>query len=375
MPFCNFPKRHNTEEKKKQEKFSILFPSSSFTILMTTPIFSVCLSGLSHKLLSTKKKKRRKIQKFNYNNNLEIVMMWWLLLCGFISHWSRREEFHTKRNKTLSPPFKPNPPFLLLFLLSTFFFFSICDSLIRDPMKEITDSVDPRIMFKHQSLLQDYHELRKETEFKMRKLEMMKQRRSNLDAEVRFIFPSHLLTFNWLCGDGYIGVALLSVFFDQKRYRFLRRRYKHLKQDQTLETSSPNLLGLSESGDVKVPSKRKSSSLRQKEELALDNKNSKRRRGDEVLTNATPLPDLNGGGSTFKVPAFDLNKISREEEEPEANGGQVVVEATKKAMLGSGNDDLRCEMKLPICRDVEKELNRAAVKRKVSWQDPVALSV
>ncbi|KAF3527909.1 hypothetical protein DY000_02036948 [Brassica cretica] len=208
-------------------------------------------------------------------------------------------------------------------------------------MKEITDSVDPRIMFKHQSLLQDYHELRKETVFKMRKLEMMKQRRSNLDAEVRF----------------------------------LRRRYKHLKQDQTLETSSPNLLRLSETGGVKVPSKRKSSSLRQKEELALDNKNSKRRRGDEVLTNSSPLPDLNGGGSTFKVPAFDLNQISREEEEPEANGGQVVVEATKKAMLGSGNDDLRCEMNLPICRDVEKELSRAAVKRKVSWQDPVALSV
>lgn len=168
----------------------------------------------------------------------------------------------------------------------------------------------------------------------------MKQRRSNLDAEVRF----------------------------------LRRRYKHLKQEQTLETSSPNLLRLSESGDVKVPSKRKSSSLREKEELALE-KNSKRRRGDEFLTDSSPLPDLNGGGSTFKVPAFDLNKISREEEEPEANGGQVVVEATKKAMLGSGNDDLRCEMKLPICRDVEKELNRAAVKRKVSWQDPVALSV
>ncbi|CAH8355009.1 unnamed protein product [Eruca vesicaria subsp. sativa] len=26
-------------------------------------------------------------------------------------------------------------------------------------MKEITDSVDPRIMFKHQSLMQDYHGL------------------------------------------------------------------------------------------------------------------------------------------------------------------------------------------------------------------------
>ncbi|KAJ0251755.1 Uncharacterized protein HA466_0126710 [Hirschfeldia incana] len=218
-------------------------------------------------------------------------------------------------------------------------------------MKEITDSVDPRIMFKHQSLMQDYHELQKETEFKMRKLEMMKQRRSILDAEVRF----------------------------------LRRRYKHLKQDQTLETSL-NLL----KSPSKQSGKRKYSALKLKDAIHnekdaltlldtsagdLDNKNPKRSRGNEVKANSTPLPDLNGDGRTFKVSGFDLNQISREEEEPEANGGQVVVEATKKAMLGNGIDDLHGGMKLPICRDVEKELNRAAVKRKVSWQDPVALSV
>ncbi|KAG2245410.1 hypothetical protein Bca52824_092721 [Brassica carinata] len=217
-------------------------------------------------------------------------------------------------------------------------------------MKDINDSVDPKIMFKHQSLMQDYHDLRKETEFKMRKLEMLKQRRSTLDAEVRF----------------------------------LRRRYKHLKQDQTLETS-PNLLRL----PSKPSGKRKYSApnpkdtiYNEKDALALlDNagdleyKNPKRSRGNEVQTNSTPLPDLNGDGSTFKVPGFDLNQISREEEEPEANGGQVVAEATKNARLGNGIDDLHGGMKLPICRDVEKELNRTAVKRKVSWQDPVALSV
>lgn len=53
----------------------------------------------------------------------------------------------------------------------------------------------------------------------------------------------------------------------------------------------------------------------------------------------------------------------------------MLAEATKKEVLGDGIDDLRGGMKLPICRDVEKELNRTAVKRKVSWQDPVALSV
>ncbi|ESQ54133.1 hypothetical protein EUTSA_v10026294mg [Eutrema salsugineum] len=197
----------------------------------------------------------------------------------------------------------------------------------------------------------------------MRKLEMMKQKRLTLEAEVRF----------------------------------LRRRYKHLKQDQTVETC-PKVLSLSESGDVEAPSKpsrkRKKQSgsayvpgfdLKQKDTLcnkkeALANnascdleKNPKRSRGNEVLTNTIPLPDLNGDENTFvsdKVSGFDLNQISREEEEPEANGEHMVAEATKNAMVG----DLHGELKLPICRDLEKELNRA-VKRKVSWQDPVALSV
>lgn len=101
-----------------------------------------------------------------------------------------------------------------------------------------------------------------------------------------------------------------------KTGRFLRRRYKHLQQeDQTIETS-PNMLRLLESGDMKR--RKKNSALRQKdttcndkEALALDDKNPKRSRGgNEVLTNSTPLPDLNGDVSAFKVPGFDLNQIS-----------------------------------------------------------------
>ncbi|KAJ4873073.1 Uncharacterized protein Rs2_45264 [Raphanus sativus] len=217
-------------------------------------------------------------------------------------------------------------------------------------MKEITDLVDPRrIMFKHQSLMQDYHDLRKETEYKMRKLEMMKQKRSALDAQVRF----------------------------------LRRRYKHLKQDQSHETSSPNMLRLSEPrGALKVSNngKRKKNSgqgasfdLKLKDTVCNDkNELSAKRssRGNEVLTSSTPLPDLNDDNTlvTNKVSGFDLNLISREEEDPEANGG----EATKNGMIGNGID---CEMKLPICRDVEKEISRAVKRKVVSWQDPVALRV
>lgn len=53
------------------------------------------------------------------------------------------------------------------------------------------------------------------------------------------------------------------------------------------------------------------------------------------------------------------------EEKPEANGEQMVPEATNNAMLGNGIDELHREMKFRICRD----------ERKVSWQDSVALSV
>ncbi|EOA18618.1 hypothetical protein CARUB_v10007192mg [Capsella rubella] len=206
--------------------------------------------------------------------------------------------------------------------------------------------------------------LKKDLEVKRRKLEMLKQKRSTLKAEVRF----------------------------------LRRRYEHLKPDQTLETSS-EVLRLSEPGGSEVPSKPsgqrkkkhsgvrasvKQNSLICNEKEAFGNnascdleKKLKRSRDNDILTNSVALPDLNGEGNTSvpnKVPGFDLNQISREEEEPEANGQHMVAGAMKNAMLGNRISDLHDKRQLPICGDVEKKLNRG-VKRKVSWQDPVALSV
>ncbi|XP_010447692.1 PREDICTED: uncharacterized protein LOC104730246 [Camelina sativa] len=205
--------------------------------------------------------------------------------------------------------------------------------------------------------LMEVLELEKDLEVKRRKLEMVKQKRSSLKAEVRF----------------------------------LRRRYQHLKQDQTLVTS-PKLLRLSESGGER----KKHSSLRasvpcfdlkQKDTICNENealaknasrdleKKLKRSRGKDTLTS---LPDLNGEGNTSvtnKVPGFDLNQISREEDEREVNGENMVAEAMKNAMLDNRVSDLHDnKRKLPICGDVEKELHRA-VKRKVTWQDPVALTL
>lgn len=98
-----------------------------------------------------------------------------------------------------------------------------------------------------------------------------------------------------------------------------------MKQDQTLETS-PDMLKVpsKQSGKRKkysAPRHKDTICNEKKEALAalldnanceLDNKNPKRTRGNEVLSNTTPLPDLNGDGrSTDKFPTgFDLNQIS-----------------------------------------------------------------
>ncbi|XP_010526319.1 PREDICTED: uncharacterized protein LOC104803918 [Tarenaya hassleriana] len=234
---------------------------------------------------------------------------------------------------------------------------------------------DPRIRLKHETLMEDYQELEKENEVTRRNLEMMKQTRSTLRAEVRF----------------------------------LKRRYNDLMQDRSHGTSL-EMMRLSESGDFRVSSevnakrkkqtagmrlpvacfdmKQKSTMYNGKEamekstgDLGKKQKRNKGNNGNKVSRTPMSLPDLNqtertcnGDGNTSnisKVLVFDLNEISREEGS-QANGKETDAEDMKSRVLG--NDELQGEIKLPICKNVKKGLNRG-VKRKVSWQDPVALRV
>ncbi|KAK6944344.1 hypothetical protein RJ641_025446 [Dillenia turbinata] len=74
-----------------------------------------------------------------------------------------------------------------------------------------------------------------------------------------------------------------------------------------------------------------------------------------------------------RVPIFDLNQISREDEELQANWEPLRREEPKKILL-SGNDEQHNDMKLSACRSVGSGPNRPG-KRKISWQDQVALRV
>ncbi|XP_057988046.1 uncharacterized protein LOC131171888 [Hevea brasiliensis] len=102
-----------------------------------------------------------------------------------------------------SPPFslflsfpKYSSPFCLV---GSFFFlfFNIVFDLMMKRMKGVAAAMESspyailyevqRTRLKHQSLMQDYEELYRETESQKRKLEMMKQKRLTLLSEVRFL--------------------------------------------------------------------------------------------------------------------------------------------------------------------------------------------
>ncbi|KAG8495344.1 hypothetical protein CXB51_013015 [Gossypium anomalum] len=71
-------------------------------------------------------------------------------------------------------------------------------------------------------------------------------------------------------------------------------------------------------------------------------------------------------------PIFDLNQISREEEELEAQINSVRIEEFKRSSTRIGSDEQHHDVKISACRNTGNGPNRAG-KRKISWQDQVAL--
>ncbi|XP_010452935.1 PREDICTED: uncharacterized protein LOC104734932 [Camelina sativa] len=189
---------------------------------------------------------------------------------------------------------------------------------------------DPKVRLRHHSLMQDYQELHMETEAMRKRLQTIRERKATLKAEVRF----------------------------------LRRRYRHLRQDQTQ--------------DIKKVRGRSNGGKKIRVEVS-PNKRS------EVETKHVSLPDLNHSGRDHdetntslqrKVPLFDLNQISgEEEEETEAvdkdnNQEKMRVEENSSCMrVSTSNIEMQQQQqKLSSCRNGGNGSN----KRKITWQDPVA---
>ncbi|CAH8280050.1 unnamed protein product [Arabidopsis lyrata] len=144
--------------------------------------------------------------------------------------------------------------------------------------------------------------------------------------------------------------------------RFLRRRYRHLREDQPR--------------DIKKVRGRSNGGRNIRVEVSTNKRS-------ETETKHVSLPDLNHLGKAHdetktspkrRVPLFDLNQISGEEEqETEAvdNSNQEktkVEESSSCKRMSSSIEMQQKDVKLSSCRNGGNGSN----KRKISWQDPVA---
>uniref|UniRef100_A0A7N0USR8 Uncharacterized protein n=1 Tax=Kalanchoe fedtschenkoi TaxID=63787 RepID=A0A7N0USR8_KALFE len=217
---------------------------------------------------------------------------------------------------------------------------------------------DARARFKHQSLLQDYQELQKETEVARNRLQNVKDKKLTLEAEVRFL---------------------------RRRYNFLlkcRAQSHQPKQDialpQKLKRQSKNTTRTKNSnaakGTVARPPVPKFES---------GQKGRVGKKGEAIPpVQRLPFPiDLNQNITNYNaqesasrttVPQLDLNQIANDEDDFMAPFEPVRIEASTTFVKGEQLN----EMKLSACRTIgNAAASSRAGKRKISWQDQVALRV
>ncbi|XP_059635715.1 uncharacterized protein LOC132277890 [Cornus florida] len=285
---------------------------------------------------------------------------------------------------------------------------------------------DAKTRFKHQTLMQDYQELVKEAEAVRNKLETSKQRKLTLLAEVRFLRRRYKYLLEFKSPKPPKGRELRK---NTKKERINNRKEATLqKLAPTLDLNekertfsgkeaafwnSTPILDLKQKERIysgKEPYLQnptpifdlKQNDLNQKGQmyggivdvfprptLAFDLNQKERLYSGKgaTLQNRAPVLDLNQKERTYsekeaavqsRAPIFDLNQISREEEEEEEfqDGCEPSrVEELKNCLIRSGSDEQqRNDLKLSVCRNVGNGSNRAG-KRKISWQDQVALRV
>ncbi|KAG6772241.1 hypothetical protein POTOM_023641 [Populus tomentosa] len=287
---------------------------------------------------------------------------------------------------------------------------------------------DPRIMLKHQSLMQDYDELYKISfvgfcSYALLVAEIIENNKRN---ELVFDLFQYLCCNIELFIDGFIILSISQETESKKRklqmmrqkkltlmaeVRFLRRRYKYLTQNksqkppmeqnfvqpQNVVTASKKLkeknsggnnaslrppvprFDLNQKGKVYIE---REATLRNPAPIFDLNKKQKTYIGREVALLNSTIPDLNMKERTYSVkeatvqnntPIFDLNEISTEEEE-HVNGDMLRTEEPKISLMRGASDEMHNDRKLSACRNVGNGSSRAG-KRKITWQDQVALRV
>ncbi|KAL6523512.1 hypothetical protein OROGR_017115 [Orobanche gracilis] len=278
---------------------------------------------------------------------------------------------------------------------------------------------DAKSRLKHQTLMQDYEELRRETDAMRSKLEAAQHRKSILAAEVRFlrkrynnlaeannnmILPQH---------QNYCEQASNSLKQtktpEEQILALVPERKKKMKRQHVVEQVGPSLI--TDQTNKKTPCGRKHDAKSSSTVvLNLNHKGKKRVRKEEIMApNMTTMLEKKGKermiyandaalrSSTAgfdlnqdcglsaketslrsRAPTFDLNEILTEDEDFQMNVETVMLEEAKRSftrgIIVNEEQQTQNDLKLAICRNSGEGSSRVG-KRKISWQDPVALRV
>ncbi|XP_076909875.1 uncharacterized protein LOC143567306 [Bidens hawaiensis] len=211
-----------------------------------------------------------------------------------------------------------------------------------------------RARFKHQTLVQDYLQLQKETEAARNRLDAMKQKKRTLEAEVRFLRRRHK----------FLRKTKPSIPQQVKSHNVETIQYRKSKEkgNPTKMATFPNL-PLIPNQVQRGNTHTKMKNIIPSQPLPVFHLD---RNVNSHGNNSSPVIDINQKSTVVKAkaPIFDLNLISVEEEELQESFDDQRIEIEQQ------ND-----LKLSICRNVVDGSTNRSGKRKISWQDPVALRV
>lgn len=288
---------------------------------------------------------------------------------------------------------------------------------------------DAKARVKHQALLQDYQELQKEAEAARNKLETMKQRKLTLLAEVRFLRRRcKFLRKNKPLKPPHVQELAKPQPVESHLLKNKKKDRIQSKKEATLQNLPP-IFNLNQKGRVRVFMEKKVTLPNITSVLNLNHKDTSRgakeaapqkaipaserihkgkpNRGKEVAPRKSmPIIDLNqkewtNSGAALRssapafdldqkvgslsskeaavgtrAPVFDLNQISREEEEFQENCEAFRFEEPRKVLVRGGLDEQQHnDLMLSVCRNIGDGSTSRPGKRKISWQDPVALRV
>ncbi|KAI3771884.1 hypothetical protein L6452_03055 [Arctium lappa] len=229
------------------------------------------------------------------------------------------------------------------------------------------DGFDSR--FKHQTLVQNYLHLQKETEAARTKLEAMKLKKLTLQAQVRFLRRRHKFLLKNKSSTRHEQTIVKPQFVETTRYRKIMNE----------KVYSAALQNMNQNGKPYVQKKNVLLGIPSHMLLYGPMEDSLRRATQAYYSNQTvrtKLSDVFDSSKETPVksrpPTFDLNQISREEEEEE----ELQEGNEPKDLVRSVIDEKLNDMKILSCGNVGRDASTSqARKRKISWQDPVALRV